>query len=91
MCELPAVEVEVFDDNGNIDGNFETAAVPSEIARGEEARFEGEYFTPVGESLSWNAVPRCGSTEGVVYGAHKTGALKLKQSRTLRLPKFKAR
>jgi hypothetical protein len=91
MCELPAVEVEVFDDNGNIDGNFETAAVPSEIARGEEARFEAEYFTPVGESLSWNAVPRCGSTEGVVYGAHKTGALKLKQSRTLRLPKFKAR
>lgn len=85
MCDFPAVEVVIFDDNGSVDGNFETAAFPNGIARGEEARFEGEYFTPVGEALSWDAVPRCGSVEEVIYGAHKRGTLSLKRSRTLRV------
>jgi hypothetical protein len=91
LCESPAVEVILFDDNGNVDGSFETTAVPSGIARGQEARFEGEYFTPVGESVAWDAVPRCDGENGVVYGGHKSGTLKLKQSRTLRLKTFKTR
>ena len=89
MCESPAIEVTVFDENGSVDGNFATAAAPSEIGRGEEARFEGEYLTPVGDSLSWDALPRCDSAAGLVYGARKRGTVSLKQHRTLRLKKFK--
>ena len=91
MCESPAVEVTVFDDNGSTDGNFATAAFPNEIARGEEARFEGEYLTPVGDSLSWDALPRCDSADGIVYGARKRGTVSLKRHRTLRMKKFKTR
>ena len=91
LCEAPTVEVVLFDDNGSVDGNFETAASPNGIERGQEARFEGEYFTPVGELVSWDAIPRCDSAEGAVYGSHKGGSLKLKQSRTLRLRTFKTR
>src|SRR5262245_4386322 len=89
MCAAPAVEVTVFDENGSIDGNFATAAFPGEIARGEEAQFDGEYFTPVGDSLSWDALPRCDSADGVVYGTHKRGTVSLKHRRTLRLKRFK--
>ncbi len=91
MCEAPAVEVTVFDENDSIDGNFATAASPSEIGRGEEARFEGEYLTPVGDSLSWDALPRCDSAAGLVYGARKRGTVSLKQHRTLRLKTFKTK
>ena len=91
MCESPAVEVTVFDDNGSTDGNFATAAFPSEIARGEEARFEGEYLTPIGDWLSWDALPRCDSVDGVVYGARKRGTVSLKRHGLLRLKKFKTR
>lgn len=91
LCEAPAVEVVLFDDNGSVDGNFETAAFPDGIARGQEARFEGEYFTPVGDTVSWDAVPRCDGANGVVYGGHKSGTLKLKQSRTLRFRTLKSR
>jgi hypothetical protein len=89
MCASPAVEVTVFDENGSVDGSFATAAFPNEIARGEGAQFEGEYLTPVGDSLSWDALPRCDSADGVVYGAHKRGTVSLKQHRTLRFKKFK--
>jgi hypothetical protein len=91
LCESPAVEVVLFDDNGSIDGSFTAVALPAVIARGQEARFAGEFFTPVGEVVSWDAVPRCGGAERVVYGGHKSGSLKLRQSRTLRLRLFKAR
>jgi hypothetical protein len=91
ICESPAVEVVVFDDNGSVDGSFETAAFPNEIARGQQARFEGKYFAPVGNSLSWDAIPRCDSAEGIVYGAHKSGTLSLKRSRTLRVKKLKTK
>jgi hypothetical protein len=91
VCEFPAVEVVVFDDNGSVDGSFETAAFPSGIARGEEAQFEGKYLTPVGDSLSWDVIPRCGNSEDAVYGASKRGTLSLKRNRILRLRKFKTR
>jgi hypothetical protein len=58
-CQAPAIEVIIIDELGSIDGNFATLARPDVIVRGEEARFEGEYFTPVGGSFSWEAVPRC--------------------------------
>lgn len=89
ICQSPAVEVVVFDDNDSVDGSFETAVVPGDIVHGGEARFAGEYFTPVGDSLSWSATPRCGASEGIVYGTPKRGTLRLHQSRTLRLRKFK--
>jgi len=90
-CESPSVEVVVFDDNGSVDGNFETAAFPNELGRGDEAQFEGEYLTPVGDSLSWDAIPRCDSSEGVVYGAHKRGTVSLYKHRKLRVKKFKTK
>ena len=89
ICESPAIEVVVFDESGSIDGNFETTAFPHEIGRGEEAQFEGEYLTPVGDFLSWDAIPRCDSSEGAIYGAHKRGTVSLNRRRTLRLKKFR--
>jgi hypothetical protein len=91
LCEAAAVEVVVFDDNGNKDGGFETAVSPTTLAQGEEARVEGEYFTPVGESLSWDAAPRCGAAEATVYGAHKRGELKISHSRTIKLKRRRTR
>ncbi|MCS6926715.1 MAG: DUF4124 domain-containing protein [Candidatus Binatia bacterium] len=85
LCESPAVEVVLFDDKGSVDGRFETDAFPAIIGRGQEARFEEEFFPPVGRRVSWDAVPRCGGVEGVVYGGHKSGSLALRQSRTVRL------
>ena len=82
---------QLFDENGSVDGSFEAAAFPSGIARGEEAQFEGKYFTPVGDSLSWDAIPRCGNSDEAVYGARKRGTLSLKRRRILRLKKFKTR
>jgi hypothetical protein len=91
VCESPTVEVVIFDGNGSVDGNFETAAFPNGLAWGQEAQFEGEYLTPVGDALSWDAVPRCESEEGAIYGAHKQGTVSLKRSRTVRMKKFKTR
>jgi hypothetical protein len=91
MCAFPAVEVVVFDGNGSVDGSFEIAASPSEIARGEEAQFEGKYFTPVGDSMSWDAIPRCGTVEHLIYGARKRGTLSLKRNMKLRLRQFRTR
>ncbi len=79
MCESPGVEVVIFDELGSADGEFETAAFPNEIAGREEAHFEGEYLTPVGDFLSWDAIPRCDSAAGVVYGAHKRGTVSLRR------------
>jgi hypothetical protein len=89
LCESPTVEVVIFDEGGSVDGNFETPAFPNGLAWGQEARFEGEYLTPVGDTLSWDAVPRCESEDGAIYGAHKQGTVSLKRSRTVRLKKFK--
>jgi hypothetical protein len=91
LCEAAAIEIVVFDDNGNQDGSFETMVSPPVLAHGEEARVEGEYFTPVGESLSWDAAPRCGEAEATVYGAHKRGELKISHSRTVRSKKLRTK
>ena len=91
LCEAATVEVVVFDDNGSEDGRFETTVSSTTLARGEEARVEGEYFTPVGDSLSWDAVPRCGAAEMTVYGAHKRGELKISHSRTVRSKRLRTR
>lgn len=91
LCEAAAVEVVVFDDNGNQDGSFETMASSLTLAHGEEARIEGEYFTPVGQFLSWDAVPRCGAAEATVYGAHKRGELKISHSRTVRSKRLRTK
>jgi hypothetical protein len=85
LCEVAAVEVVVFDDNGSKDGSFETAISPNTLEHGDEARFEGEYFTPVGASLSWEATPRCGAAELTIYGAAKRGKLKISHSHTMKL------
>lgn len=84
LCEFPAVEVTVFDELGSVDGNFEIPAAPDAIARGDTAAFEGKYFTPVGDSMSWEAVPRCGPTDNVTYGARKRGTLSLNRNMKLR-------
>lgn len=91
QCDAPSVEVVIFDDKGSEDGNFVTAAAFNSIAYDEEARFEGEYFTPVGDALSWHAVPRCGVAEGTVYGASKQGTLKITHSRTIRSKRLRSR
>lgn len=91
LCEAPTVEVVLFDDNGSIDGRFEAGAFPAVIGHGQEARFAGEFFPPVGERVSWDAVPRCEGAEGVVYGRHKSGSLALRQSRTLRMRTLKTK
>jgi hypothetical protein len=91
LCEVAAVEVVVFDDNGSKDGGFETAISPSTLEHGDEARFEGEYFTPVGASLSWEATPRCGAAELTIYGAAKRGKLKISHSQTIKLKRRRTR
>jgi hypothetical protein len=91
QCDAPSVEVVIFDDNGSEDGHFVTAAALDTIAYGAEARFEGEYFTPVGDALSWQAAPRCGAAEGTVYGASKQGTLTITHSRTVRLKRLRSR
>ena len=88
-CQAPAIEVTIVDELGSADGNFATLAHPDVIMRGEEARFEDEYFTPVGGSFSWDAVPRCSTADGPVYGAHKRGTLKTEQSRIIRAKKLR--
>jgi len=84
VCSAAAVEVTVFDDNGSRDGSFETTLSPGTLEYGNEARFEGEYLTPVGDSLSWEAAPRCGAAELTIYGASKRGELKTSHNRTVR-------
>jgi len=89
LCDAPAVEVAVIDELGSVDGNFELPASPGEIGRGEGAEFSGKYFAPVGNKLSWVAVPRCYSTVGAVYGARKRGTLRITHSRTVRAKKLR--
>jgi hypothetical protein len=91
QCDAPSVEVVIFDGNGSEDGSFVTTAAFHSLAYGEETRFEGEYFTPVGDALSWHAVPRCGAAEGTVYGASKQGTLKITHSRTIRSKRLRSR
>lgn len=79
ICGSPSVEVTIIDEAGDIDGNFETVALLSEIRQGEEAEFAGKYFTPVGDSLSWIATPRCDSSGGMVYGPRKRGIVSLRR------------
>lgn len=91
LCDAPSIEVVIFDDNGSEDGNFVTEASANSLVYGGEARFEGEYFTPVGDALSWQAVPRCGAAEGTVYGASEQGTLKITHSRTIRSKRLRSR
>lgn len=89
LCDAPAVEVAVIDELGSVDGNFEVSASPSEIGRGEGAEFSGKYFAPVGNKMSWEAIPRCYSTVGAIYGARKRGTLRITHSRTVRSKKLR--
>jgi hypothetical protein len=91
VCQQPAVEVTIFDELGNTDGNFATAARPEAIMGSEEAYFEGDYLTPVGGSFAWDAAPRCSTVDGAVYGAHKRGSLKTTYGRIVRSKKFRLR
>ena len=91
VCAIATVEVTVFDDNGDKDGSFETAISPGTLESGDQARFEGEYLTPVGDSLSWEAVPRCGMGELTIYGASKRGELKISHSQTVRVRRRRTR
>jgi hypothetical protein len=91
LCEAATVEVVVFDDNGNEDGSFETAISPSTLEYRDEARFEGEYLTPVGSSLSWEAAPRCGAAELTIHGARKRGELKISRSRIVRSKRLRTK
>lgn len=59
----------VFDDQDRTDGTIATAAVPAVIGEGEEVHFAGDYRTPGGTILSWDALPRCDSAAGVAYHA----------------------
>ena len=67
LCATPVVEVAVVDELGRVDGRFELPAAPSEIGKGEDAQFSGSHSAPVGDKLSWEATPRCGSLR--TYGA----------------------
>jgi hypothetical protein len=84
VCWFPTLEVEIFDEHGDRDGNFETA-LGRELAPGDETRVEGKYLTPIGDRLSWRATPRCGERPNVLYGSDKRGTLKITHHRTLRM------
>ena len=89
LCNAPTVEIAVIDELGSVDGRFEIAATSAEIGKGEEAQFSGKHFAPVGEKLSWEATPRCGSAIGAIYGARKRGSLRITHSRVIRPKKLK--
>ena len=89
LCDLPTVEVAVIDELGRVDGRFELVAAPNGINKGEDAQFSGKYFAPIGDKLSWEATPRCGSSIGAIYGARKRGSLKITHSRVIRSKKLK--
>ncbi len=89
LCDSPVVEVTVINEMGGIDGRFEVAAAPTEIGKGEQAQFSGKYFAPVGDKLSWEATPRCGSTIGAIYGARKRGSLRITHNRIVPSKKLK--
>jgi hypothetical protein len=77
VCENPAVEVTVFDDTGTVTGTFETAAEVDILEWEEQGQFEGQGVTPIGESLAWEAVPRCSTEAGDIYGPRQRGSLNL--------------
>ena len=88
-CDAPTVEVAVIDELGSVNGRFEVAATPSGIGKGEDAQFSGKSFAPVGDKLSWEATPRCGSAIGAIYGARKRGSLRITHSRVVPPKKLK--
>lgn len=81
LCNAPAVEIAVIDELGRVDGRFELAATPNDINKGEDAQFSGSRSVPIGDKLSWEATPRCGSDIGAIYGARKRGSLRIPHSR----------
>ena len=89
LCDSPAVEVAVMDELGRVDSRFELAATPNGINKGEDAQFSGNHSVPIGDKLSWEATPRCGSTMGAIYGARKRGSLRIPHSRVIRSKKLK--
>jgi hypothetical protein len=73
--------VAVIDELGKISGRFELAANPNGINKGEDAQFSGSRSAPLGNTLSWEATPRCGSAIGAIYGARKRGSVRIPHSR----------
>lgn len=88
-CDAPAVEVAVIDELGRVSGRIELAAAPNGINKGEAAQFSGSYSVPIGDKMSWEATPRCGSTVGPIYGARKRGSLRIPHSRIVPSKKLK--
>ena len=88
-CDAPSVEIAVMDGLGRVDGRFELSATPNGINKGEDAQFSGNHSVPIGDQLSWEATPRCGSTIGAIYGARKRGSLRIAHSRLIRSKKLK--
>jgi len=89
LCNAPAVEIAVMNELGKVDGRFELSAAPGDIGKGEDAQFSGNHSVPIGDKLSWEATPRCGSAIGAIYGARKRGSLRIPHSRVIRSKKLK--
>jgi hypothetical protein len=89
LCDAPTVEVAVIDELGRANDRFELSAVPNGINKGEDAQFSGSRSAPLGDKLSWEATPRCGSTIGAIYGARKRGSLRIPHSRVVPSKKLK--
>ncbi|NOT58475.1 MAG: DUF4124 domain-containing protein [Deltaproteobacteria bacterium] len=83
ICETPGAEITIIDELGSVDGKFELTAKPGDLGRGGEAELSGKYFSPIGDTLSWEATPRCSGLTGVFQGASKRGKLKIPRSRTV--------
>ena len=77
VCENPAVEVTVFDDTGSIVESFETGTETAALQWEERGTFAGQGVSPVGKSLSWEAVARCSTEGGEIYGPLQRGSLNL--------------
>jgi hypothetical protein len=89
LCDAPTVEVAVIDELGRVSGRIELAAAPNGINKGEDAQFSGSSSAPLGNKLSWEATPRCGSTVGAIYGARKRGSVRIPHSRIVPSKKLK--
>jgi hypothetical protein len=89
LCDAPTVEIAVIDELGRANDRFELSAVPNGINKGEDAQFSGNRSGPIGDKLSWEATPRCGSAVGAIYGARKRGSLRIPHSRIVRSKRLK--